>query len=462
MSAIALPNAAVRPMIQVSTRVPMISRSMWIIVACNMLDAYSLGPVPIAWLGQVFAIAVAGYLVISEPVRLPAGSVLWPILTIWGIALTVCQSYLDDYASMMPPLATTSYPVFVTLRILSLLSSTSTIVIGCFLLQNGQRDLLIRQLIQFGLIASLFAIYVYVAYRFGWPEPPRTRVGTFGEGQATTFTYAFHRAMGSFREPSLIATWITTPLLLCFLNPRKTYWLSAMCMTLVLLLSGSLTGVMGLAIGTGLGFVMLYPFGAVPPRLLVGGTCIAVVAGSAFSLLAVANNNGSTQIHTVLWERIEEMLDNGASGSNRAYIYEALESTPVPMVGTGFGNSNLVFTRDYNSDVVVSFLSLYLSFQYSLGWSGFAILLAALATPILHARHWASAGTLEQRREAWILTTAYTAWLSYYLVLYEESQIMFAVTYILLAYAPPRIASRVPAAVRTQQMPFNPVRTQPV
>ncbi len=456
MSAIALPRSVTSPVVRISKRVPLIARCWWMILVCNALDAYSVGPVPVSWLGQAAAIAVALYLVVREPIRLPPGGILWPLLMVWGIALSVFQGALEDYASMMPPMATTPYPIFIALRMLSLLSTTSTIVIGCFLLQNGQRDLMSRQLVQLGMIVSLFAIYVYVAYRFGWPEPPRTRVGTFGEGQSTTFTYAFHRAMGSFREPSLMASWLTTPLLLCFADPRRTAWIPALCMAMALLLSGSLSGVMGMILGMGCGFVLLYPFGVIPVRLLVGGTLIFIVAGMAFSLLAVANNNGSTEIVSVLWERVDEMLDQGASGSNRAYIYEALESTPVPWVGTGFGNSNLVFTRTYNSDVIVSFLSLYLSFQYSIGWPGFTVLLLALATPILLARHWASIGTQDQRRTAWVLTSAYVAWLAYYLVLYEETQTMFVVSYVLLAIAPDRGHAKAPGLPQARQpMPIS-------
>lgn len=451
MSAIALPSPVVRPVARISPRVPLIARAWWIILVCNVLDAYSVGPIPIPWLGQVASIGVATYLAFSEPIRLPPGGILWPLLMVWGISLSLCQGFLEDYASMMPSLATTSYPVFITLRMLSLLSTTSTIIIGCFLLQNGQREFLIRQAIQLGLVAALFAIYVYVAYRFGWPEPPRTRVGTFGGNQATTFTYAFHRALGSFREPSLMASWMTTPLLLCFVNSRRPAWIPALCIMMAILLSGSLSGVMGLVLGAGIGFVALYPFGIMPVRMLFGGGLLFAIAGMAFSLLAVANDNGSTQITAVLWERVEEMLDQGASGSNRAYIYETLESTPVPWIGEGFGNSNLVFSRDYNADVVVSFLSLYLSFQYSIGWPGFTVLMLALIAPILLARHWASQGTHDQRQAAWVLTAAYVAWLAYYIVLFEETQTMFAVTYVLLAIAPPRAPGKLPKVIPTRQ-----------
>jgi hypothetical protein len=457
MSALALPETLVKPAARISSRVPLIVRAWWVVMLCNALDAYSVGPVPVAWLGQLASIAVACYLILSEPIHLPPGGMLWPLLMVWGIALSVSQGFLEDYASMMPPLATTSYPVFITLRMLSLLSTTATIVIGCFLLQNGQREFIIRQSIQLGAAVALYSIYVYVAHRFGWPEVPRTRVGTFGAGQATHFTYAFHRALGSFREPSLLACWLTTPLLLCFENPRKTIWIPALLMMMAVLLTGSLSGIMGLLLGMVAGFVLLYPHGIVPLRLLFGGGAIVGLAGMAFSALAVANDNGSTQLTTVLWERVEEMLDEGASGSNRAYIYQALESSPVPWVGAGFGNSNLIFSRDYNSDVVVSFLSLYLSVQYSIGWPGFTVLLLALLSPILLARHWAGRGTTDQRRTAWVLTTAYVAWLAYYLVLFEETQTMFAVTYLLVAIAPPRQLMSTPQPLR-RTAPPRPLR----
>ena len=68
-----------------------------------------------------------------------------------------------------------------------------------------------------GVLCAAMALYIYVAQLSGLPEPPRTRMGTGGDQQATTFTYAFHRAMGTFQEPGDLASWLVLPLFLSFL-----------------------------------------------------------------------------------------------------------------------------------------------------------------------------------------------------------------------------------------------------
>lgn len=433
-----------------TARVAWMLRAYWLILITSALDAYALGPVPINWIGQLMSVAVALYLVGKEAVRLPPGGIFWPVLLGWGSILTIAMGIIDQFANRMPPYATTSYPLFIGLRMLSYIGVISQIVLITWLIQHGARSMIVKHTLQIGMYVGLFAIYVYAAHRFGLPEPPRTRIGTHGDGQAVFFTYAFHRALGSFREPSLLAAWSVTPLMLCFAEPRRIALFPALSLTVALLLSGSLTGFLGLAAGAVIATVSLVPYTALPRRFVIGGGVILAAGCAAFSTLAVANDDGSTNLVQVIWERIEPMLNDGLSGSNRVDVYDALEVMDTPVLGVGFGNANLLLSEASGSDMVCSFLNLYATTLYAVGWPGLIFLLVALGSPLLVARAAAARAGVNERQSLWILSVAYGSWLPLYYVLFEEPQFMYAVSFALVTSVSPQrsIRPEIPASRR--------------
>ncbi|MFG0334135.1 MAG: hypothetical protein ACF8TS_12290, partial [Maioricimonas sp. JB049] len=91
-------------------------------VICSAVAAYNVGPIPIPWGGHVLAICGTVLLVLRTlrtPLLPGAGMFL-----LWGVLLattTVAQTMNHRYAGLMPELATTPYPVFLTLRFFNLL-----------------------------------------------------------------------------------------------------------------------------------------------------------------------------------------------------------------------------------------------------------------------------------------------------------------------------------------------------
>ena len=144
----------------------------------------------------------------------PIGFRIFWLFFLWAMLVTAASTVSHDYASFMPLGATTPYPVFILLRFFTLLSFVASVYVALWLLQQGCREHVIKAVVTIGCFISVAALYIYAAQIYGLPELPRNRLGTAGGLQAIRFTYDFHRAIGTFREPSLLAAWLIVPLFL--------------------------------------------------------------------------------------------------------------------------------------------------------------------------------------------------------------------------------------------------------
>jgi HAMP domain-containing protein len=397
----------------------------------NALAAISIGPVPITWMGMAWMLAVS-VILIWYPLRLSfrGWQAIW-IFLLWALivqALNIGENW------RMPDGATTSYPVYVVLRYVTILTFMATLGISFWLILKGYREKLIYWLVNFAVVLSLVAMYVYLAHRFGWPDIPRTRPNTTtGEiDEEVVFTYAFHRAIGTFREPGDMAQWLVLPLFLSFYGRSLVNW-KAVVIGAAILLTGSLTGILSIAIGGLVAWFWMLARGNKGNRWLLKIpltiALLALVASVPFYLMVQGQEGGTIHLYEVVRDRVGPIIAGGIAESNRGYPYEYVAATDLPIVGDGLGNATIKYTQFFSSHLLKSFLSLYLSTLYSLGVIGLALLLWFLSRPL-------TAPTRKvPSRDLWPMLSAYIAWLVIFAVGPTEFAMIFGISYALLGTA---------------------------
>jgi hypothetical protein len=264
-------------------------------------------------------------------------------------------------------------------------------------------------------LVSVTALYIYVAQLYGLWEPPRNRTGTAGQdfaSEVVSFQYLFHRALGTFREPSHLAEWISGPtlIILAMLIKRPTFKLLAIfsLSILCIVLSGSLLGSLGILAG----ILILLLFGVIKASLnVIIFFCVISVMPYLGSWLFDVN------FFEAILPRLESLVYGGVGESNRAYVWEYLLDSPPPLFGYGIGNANLVFSEYRHTLLVSSHLSLFVNTLYSLGIIGLIILFPFIYKPFFAA----SISRIARRDPVSVgCIAAHAAWIVFYLGHAEE------------------------------------------
>lgn len=396
------------------------------------LAAYSVGPLPLPWIGKFLVLAFAiGLLGVSRLPLYPSATIV-VLFVLWNWLSTAVGTLQTDYAQLMPPLATSDYLLFLTLRLTNLMAFAAVVFLVWWLCAHGYRAQVIRAIVLLGTLLAAIAIYIYIAQIAGLPEPARTRVGTSGEGQATVFTYAFHRAMGTFREPSHLAEWLVAPLLLSFVSRRSSVAADKLLMGAALLLTGSLTGLAGFAAGLAVGLSVGFLFGQVRWRTVFGLGVLLLVAGAGFRIIARDYDDGGADLFRVVVDRIGPILEYGAEASNRGNIYSYMGEMDLTLTGVGLGNANLVLSEYLGSQATASFLSLYFNTASATGLVGLTLLILLVSMPVIAL--FLRRGLRTDDGAPWLLG-AYVAWLVMFSVHSEELNTLFGVIFALVVYA---------------------------
>lgn len=398
----------------------------------DALEAWQIGPIPIQWLSKTGSVAIAIWLVGAGRLFFAPGSVLFIAFVAWAAAVTTWFAVFSAIPHPMPAMATTPFPVFVALRFLNLFAFFAIAQITYTLLKAGKQDQIVKVVILLGVLVAATGIYLYVAQTLGLPQPPRNRAGTSGGEQVTTFSYAFNRALGTFREPSHLAEWLTLPLFLCFADRRRARTTEAVVIAAALLLTGSLTGIVGAGMGLAAALVVTNPFGANKLRILTRVLAITLVGLWVFQQTVASNLPGSVSLVDVLSGRLSPILEGGLAESNRFYIYNFLRDTPAPFWGAGLGAANLEVSAYLNSDLVTSFLSVYFNTLYATGAVGMTMLAIFLGLPLV--RLWIEARTRLDDRYTYMTAAAYCTWLIVFAVRAEELAPTFGVAYAMLVF----------------------------
>jgi O-antigen ligase len=409
-----------------------------LLVFGSALDAYSIFGVPIQWLVQIITIAAATYLALKHRVGAPPGFGILVVFLLWAVCVTGVSLAISDYESQLPPLVTTPYPLFLALRFASILAFMASLYIVWSMLARGRREAVVRSVVLMGTAIAVLAIYIYVAEILGLPEPPRTRLGTSGVGvQSITFTYAFHRALGTFREPSLLGAWLLVPLFLSMTTGRRVLSVYTVIIGAALLLTGSLSSIVAVVAGL-LAAVPLASRGVGGLKAVARAVAALAAAFAIFSVVAVSNSSSGVSLFAVIGQRLAPILsDPGLSQTDRGYIADYVAHTPLPYLGSGLGNADIQLSSYLHSAPLSSFISLYLTTAYSLGVIGLLLLGAFLLTPVL--------GLVRRRRPQdglpLLLAAAYAAWIVVFAVAIEEFSLMFAIAFALLAFETRRLRS---------------------
>lgn len=419
-------------------------RMLVLTLVLHALAAYAIGPVPFPWLAQMLAMYLFLWVGFKSGLRIAPGMVLFVFIFIYAMLVTSYQSIIGDYYRYMPRKATTPYLFYITLRFMTMASFGSLVFVTFWLLVRGYKPKVVRLLTTLCLIFSVAALYIYVAQLYGLPEPPRTRMGTGGGEQSVKFTYAFHRALGTFREPSHLAEWLVLPLFMSFAD---TGWISYAARGLgvtALFLTGSLTGIGAVLAGMAGGFVFLMPFMSMAVvKSVLRMVLIGALGLSAFSLVVSAKSDKGADLIEVLTKRVKPLEEKGIGHSNRNYVYNYLAATEIQWFGDGMGNSNLKFTQATGLDATASFLNLFVNIELSLGYIGLSLFILFLVTPFVIL--FSNRG-YKFEADHYMILASFFGWLVVFFAHSEELSFHFAMIYALLIHA---FLQKRPSADRT-------------
>lgn len=414
----------------------------------DALDAYSLGGIPIQWIVRAGVIMLATWAAAARRLYIVPGMSLLALLFVWSGIVTSVNVLIGGYDELVPLLGTSSYPLFIFLRLSAVLAFIATASLVYWLAANGYRGEMIKAIGYLGVAVSLVALYVYLAQVFGLPELARTRVGTGGGEQVLRFTYPFQRAMGTFREPSFLGEWLVVPFFMSLGANGKIALLLSATIGGAILLTGSLTGFLGVGLGFVFAFFSTRPIRKAHLRTLLVLLLAVTFSALAFSWIAVGQNVQDFSLWQTVTGRIQPILVSGPQASNRGYVYEFMAQSPIPVFGVGVGHANLTLTHYLGSDAVASFLSLYMNYLYSTGIVGAAMLATFLAWPLRKL--------VAARGQAYSLTivAAYVSYLVMFAVRAEELTAMFGVAFALFVHSNRAVAQarRNPGSSRALQV----------
>lgn len=407
------------------------------LVLFNAVDAWDIGPVPIQWLVRIGIIGVALWQMLEGRLFFAPGSAWLLAFLSWGIFVTASVTIVNNPSTQMPAAATTSYSVYVLLRFVNLFAFLGMLQLVYTLCHAGHTIAVRRWMVFAGAVVAVFSLYVYFAQTLGLPFPARTRLDTNASmDHVTTFSGAVHRAIGPFREPSMLAEWLILPLFLSFIEKKPWSQLAAVLIMASILLTASLTGIFGAVVGLGIGILVTNPFRREKLKLVAQIAVVFLLSLILFQTFVVSNFAEQISLFGLLFERISPILQGGVLESNRSYVWEYVSKVPIPFLGDGFGNPNLAFARYLGADLPASFLSVYFNTAYSTGWIGLVLIGGFLLSPL--RRLWVTVIHPADDRELFLLTTAYCGWLVMYAVHSEELSPLFAVAFALLASIPSR------------------------
>jgi hypothetical protein len=401
------------------------------IFVINALDAYSIGPVPTSWIAQILTLALFALVFARRRLNYPPGVFAFQVFVSAMVLLTLFYVAKGDYRTLMPMAGTTGYFVYIGLRILTLINFIVAYVIVYDALCRGHAETIVKIIVWTGLFVAVAAVYIYVAQLYGLPEPPRTRIGTNNREQSTRFTYAFHRAMGTFREPGFLAQWLVLPLLLSAFRRRNPVNVFSVAMSTALMLTGALTGLVGIPLGMTAAFFIVRP-NRVRHLLPIAGSLLTLGIGLlGFYFVAKSYKAGDVDFFQAISKRLAPIQERGMAGSNRAYVYRYVSEVSVPWIGPGLGHADMVFSRSLNADVIISFINLYFYILLSGGLFLFSLLLYVLIRPL-----WRILLVPARVRTAYLygLAAIYCTWLVMFAIQSEELTLMFGFVCALLAY----------------------------
>lgn len=299
---------------------------------------------------------------------------------------------------------------------------------------------IISGIINVGVIIAAISIYIYWAQVLGWWEPYRSRLGTDGQPQTIEFAYAFHRAIGTFREPSMLAQWLVMPLLLSLWRTGTVARVKSIGIALAFFLTVSFTGMIGMGLGfiAALALYLIMNKGVLNKILIIKMVSATALLAATFTFTQFSiqyrtlytgvsyKEFGSGNIlGNFVVNRVTEYATGGIPKTNRKYVYDFAAKEPVTLTGHGILESHRKLGIFIESKAVVSFLNLYLNTLFSFGVIGIVSLLYLLIRPLTNK-------SIFKSEDGFAVVATYLCWCSIFLVGAEELQPSFAIIYAVL------------------------------
>lgn len=400
-----------------------ISAILFFALYLNTLTAYNIFSIPIPWLSYAFATIVCFIISMRQNLHISVPPLVYPVLLYFVIALLGSLGHLlSGFPPQMPSGASTPYFIFILARFFVLIGFIMALLgVYNFCLRFGT-SLFIKILLIILILVLVTALYIYIAQLYGLWEPPRNRIGTAGQefiSEGVSFQYLFHRALGTFREPSHLVEWILGPSLIILTilikKPSLTLLVVISLSILCIVLSGSLLGTIGILFG-------------ILTLLLFGFIKVSIKSIIFFCIILAMLQLGawlfSVNFLDAILPRLESLIYGGIGESNRAYIWNYLFDSPPPFLGYGIGNANLILSEYRHISLVSSHLNLFVNSLYGLGIISLIILLPFIYKPFLIV----SISRMARRDPICVgCIAAHTAWIVFYLGHSEEFSFIHAV-----------------------------------
>lgn len=386
----------------------------------DALGAYSLSGIPVPWFAYLFGVFGLLTTLPLKRVEISPGTKLLVFLIIYACFVQFMR-IIQGWHFTMPSLAPTPYQIFILTRFVVLIGFVCIVTFTYKIALNYGLDLFLNILFFVMFILVVAALYIYIAQIFGLWEPPRTRLGTGGQDflrNQISFSYMFHRALGTFREPSHLAEWLISPMLLLFVYKDYKAKFLLVFAGLALVLTGSLLGVLMLLVG----WFLLAIFAKKTTVIKISSISIAVLGvGLLFSYFVL-----KIKFFEVVIPRMLDLFQGGVVETNRAYVYEYFMRATPSFFGYGLGNANLVFSEYSHSALISSHSSLFVNMWFSLGPIGVFIMVIFLFRALVSRYSWSIA---KNNLLLAALLAGIGAWMVAFVGHVEELPIIFAVIY---------------------------------
>jgi hypothetical protein len=355
-------------------------------------------------------------------------------LCLFGLAFNIYNfsTFYDEF----PKNTSTEYFFYVFIRYINILAFFAVVILVLDVCRSFGVDKVENLIFNIGVCVAAYAVYVYLAQIFGLPELlPRNRMGTGGGEQSVVYTYAFHRASGSFREPSHLAEWLIVPFVLAFTRNGLNSRLGATLIGVVILLTGSLTGIVSLVAAFAVAVIVFFVLYLLRSDVNLDHSSVMRLTVKlslfCFILVIVVNWILDGLLLDVIDSRLLVVLSDGIGASNRDYTYEYFAAKNLlSLAGMGLGNPQVELANFFGIDEVASLLNLYANMLLSSGLFGFLFLILMLIYPL--GLLVAQRAVNNKRGALFVLFVGYFAWLIAFFVHSEELSVMFATCFGLI------------------------------
>jgi len=175
------------------------------------LDAYSFGNIPIQWIG--LSVLLFLFILNFKKITSNFSSIFYIFMTL--VTVPIFFEIFSDFKILLER----NYQ----LRLFNYFSFFLVVYVSHSFLQSIEHKLFMDLLEKLLIIISIITIYIYLSQIFDIYEPIRNRSNTNllgNDAQSIFWPYEPHRAMGTFREPVLFASYIF-PLSLILLFGKK-------------------------------------------------------------------------------------------------------------------------------------------------------------------------------------------------------------------------------------------------